>query len=273
LITAEGSTRNILSILLLEIRELFRFRWVTISVVRSTILLRYRRSLLGFFWSLLNPILNYVVVGCVFFLLSRGVTPNYFVYMFTGSAIYNLIATSVNLSPMIMIGNEHYIKKIYLPKTIFVLNAILLELVNFVFSLGALLILGVLFGKIHLSLALLSLPGVIFLVVLFNFGLASILSVGAVFFRDLIHIVPIFTQACFFATPILYEMGLIPVKFQFLMAYNPFYHIVQCFREPFYSGHLASPANYLVLLLVSSIVFLLGFWVLKHNENRIVFRL
>ena len=256
-----------------ETKELYRFRWVTISVVRSTILLRYRRSLLGFFWSLLNPILNYIVVGMVFYLLNRGITPNYFVYMFTGSAIFNLMSVSANMSPHIMIGNEHYIKKIYLPKSIFVLNAVLLELVNFTFSLIALLLLGVLFGKITLSWAMLSLPFVIFFVVLFNFGFAAFISVTSVFFRDLVHIIPILTQATFFATPILYTLELMPERFREDMKLNPFFHIVKCFREPLYSGQLAGPINYAVLVLGSLFIFILGFWFLKRNENRIVFRL
>ncbi|MBL7669088.1 MAG: ABC transporter permease [Bdellovibrionaceae bacterium] len=262
-----------MNVLVREAEELFKFRWVTFSIVRSTILLRYRRSLLGFLWSLLNPILNYIVVGSVFYLLSRGNTENYFIFMFTGSAIFNLISTSANQSPHIMIGNEHYIKKIYLPKTIFVLNSILLEFVNFVFSLVALLLLGIAFGRIPISYSLVSLPIVVSFVVLFNFGVAALISVAAVFFRDLIHIVPICTQAAFFATPILYDVSLIPPKYQDLVVYNPFYHFVRCFREPLYSGQLASPLNYCVLIFGAVVVFILGFWVLKYNENRIVFRL
>lgn len=256
-----------------ETKELYRFRWVTYSFVRSTLLLRYRRSFLGFLWSLLNPILNYIVVGVVFYLLSRGSTPNYFVYMFTGSAIFNLISVTANTSPHIMIANEHYIKKIYLPKSIFILNGILFELLNFVFSLTALVILGLAWGKLTLSWTLLTVPFVLFFILLLNFGIASFLSVTSVFFRDFVHITPIITQATFFATPILYELDLVPSEYHSLMKFNPFFHVVKCFREPFYSGQLAGPINYAVLILGSLTIFFLGFWVLKKNENRIVFRL
>lgn len=259
--------------LIAEIKELYRFRWVTYSFVRSTLLLRYRRSFLGFFWSLLNPILNYIVVGMVFYLLSRGSTPNYFIYMFTGSAIFNLISVTTNASPYIMLSNEHYIKKIYLPKALFILNTILFELVNFVFSLSALVILGLLWGKLTLSWSLLTIPFVLFFVLLLNFGIAAFLSVTTVFFRDFAHITPIVTQATFFATPILYTLDLVPAEFHELMKFNPFFHVVKCFREPFYSGQLAGPINYAVLILGSMTIFTLGFWVLKKNENRIVFRM
>ena len=172
-----------------------------------------------------------------------------------------------------MIGNEQYIKKIYLPKSIFILNSILFEMVNFLFSIFALIFLGICFGKIQLSWSLLSIPIVLLFVMILNFGIASFLSVATVFFRDLIHITPILTQAAFFATPILYSLQLVPVEYHSIMTLNPFFHIVQCFREPFYSGHLAEPLNYAVLCFGSIIVFLFGFWVLKRNENRIVFRL
>lgn len=256
-----------------EIKELYRFRWVTYSFVKSTLLLRYRRSFLGFLWSLLNPILNYIVVGMVFYLLSRGSTPNYFIYMFTGSAIFNLISVTTNTSTFIMLSNENYIKKIYLPKSIFILNAILFELLNFIFSLIALVILGLFWGKLNLSWSLLSIPFVLFFVLLLNFGIAAFLSVTTVFFRDFIHITPIVTQAVFFATPILYTLELIPTQYHALVKLNPFFHVVKCFREPFYSGELAGPINYAVLILGSITLFILGFWVLKRNENRIVFRL
>lgn len=264
---------NFIKTLTDEVKELYRFRWVTYSFVRSTLLLRYRRSFLGFLWSLLNPILNYIVVGFVFYLLSRGRTPNYFLFMFTGSAIFNLISVTANASPYIMLSNEHYIKKIYLPKSLFILNTIFFELVNFVFSLMALVILGMLWGQLSFSWSLLSLPMVLFFILLFNFGLASLLSVATVFFRDFGHITPILTQALYFATPILYTLDLVPEEYLHLVAYNPFFHVVQCFREPLYSNHMAEPLNYLVLIALSLAVFIIGFLVLKRNENRIVFRL
>lgn len=256
-----------------EVKELYRYRWVTYSFVRSTLLLRYRRSFLGFFWSLLNPILNYVVVGFVFYMLSRSSTPNYFIYMFTGSAIFNLISVTTNNSTLVMIANEQYIKKIYLPKSIFVLNSILFEVVNFLFSLTALVLLGGFFGKIELTWSLLSIPIVVFFIMALNFGISAFLSVTTVFFRDFVHITPIITQAVFFATPILYRIEMIPDEYRSYMKYNPFYHIVSCFREPFYSGHLADPKNYIILAIGSLTVFFFGFWFLKRNENRIVFRL
>jgi len=264
---------SLLRDLVSEIKELYRFRWVTYSFVRSTLLLRYRRSFLGFFWSLLNPILNYIVVGMVFYLLSRGSTPNYFVYMFTGSAIFNLISVTTNTSPLIMLANEHYIKKIYLPKAIFIVNSILFELVNFIFSITALIILGLIGGKLIFSWSLFSIPLVLFFILMLNFGIASFLSVTTVFFRDFVHITPILTQATFFATPILYTIDLVPPQYQHFVQFNPFFHIVQCFREPLYSGRLADPINYAVLIFVSLTFFTLGFWILKKNENRIVFRL
>jgi len=193
--------------------------------------------------------------------------------MFTGSAIFNLISVTTNTSPLIMLANEPYIKKIYLPKSIFILNAILFELVNFIFSISALVILGLIWGKLTFSWSLFSIPFVLFFILLLNFGIASFLSVTTVFFRDFVHITPIITQATFFATPILYSLDLIPPQYQAIMKFNPFFHVVKCFREPLYSGELAGPINYLVLILGSLSIFFLGFWVLKRNENRIVFRL
>lgn len=261
------------SSLIKEVKDLYRYRWVTYSFVRSTLLLRYRRSLLGFFWSLLNPILSYIVVGFVFYIIARGAMHNYVVYMFAGSAIFNLISVTANGATTVMLANEHYIKKIYLPKSIFILNSILFELVNFLFSMLALIVLGFAFGKIELSWSLLTIPFVVLCVVFLNFGISAFLSVASVFFRDFVHITPILTQALYFGTPILYGLEMIPEEHHQLAKLNPFFHIVKCFREPFYSNTVAGPINYAVLGLGSLVMFLFGFWVLKKNENRIVFRL
>lgn len=256
-----------------EVLELYRFRWVTYSFVRSNLLLRYRRSVLGFLWSLLNPILSYLVVGVVFYLLSMGSIPNYSVYLFAGSAIFNLFSVTTNSSPVVMLSNELYIKKIYLPKSIFIINSILLEAVNFLFSLAALLLLGLLFGKIQLNFTVFSIPFVFLFVMVLNFGVSALLSVAAVFFRDLVHIVPILTHTLFFATPILYTAELIPAKYHWALDANPFYHVVKCFRDPFYEGKLAPAVSYLVLIGCAVIFFIIGFLVLKKNENRIIFKL
>jgi ABC-type polysaccharide/polyol phosphate export permease len=264
---------TLLTDLQFELKELYRFRWLTVSMVRSTLRTRYKRSILGFFWSLLGPILNYLVMGIIFSYMMSSVIENYSVYLFAGIAIFNLLSVNLNCSPGIMISNENYIKRIYLPKAIFVLNSVLLEYVNFIFSFVALLILGVAFRKLQLSAAYVSLIIPLVCALLFNFGLSAMVSIATVFFRDIAHVLPIIMQAVFFATPVMYSAKILPPEIQELLPYNPFLYFVEAFRYPIYKGEFPPWNNILILLASSLSVFLFGFSLLKKFENKIVFRL
>jgi len=256
-----------------EITDLWRYRWVCYSAVTSVLKMRYRRSVLGFFWSLLGPVLNYLIIGLVFSFLSKSNTENYFTFMFAGTAIFNLLSVTINQSPNIMISNENYIKKIYLPKSIFILNVVLMEFINFCLGLLALSILGIAFGQLKISPSLLYLPVPILAALFFNIGIASILSIVTVFFRDVNHILPIVMQAAFFGTPIVYPVELAPQQFHYLLKLNPFYYFVESFRFPIYHRQLPPIEITLMTIALSLLVFIIGIAVLKKFDNKIVFRL
>lgn len=256
-----------------EICELYRFRWVSISMVSSTLKSRYKRSFFGFLWSLMGPVLNYLVVGIVFSFMMKGAVANYFVYMFAGTVIFNLLSVTINTSPSIMLSNENYIKKIYLPKSIFVVNSVTLEYINFIFALSALMFLGVVFQKLSLNWAYFFLPIPLLCAFFFNFGIASLISIMSVFFRDTVHVIPIVMQAAFFGTPVLYNIDILPHKFQRLLYFNPFFYFVETFRYPIYQGEIPPPEIWGTLVGISLITFVVGFLLLKKFENKIVFRL
>ncbi|PWU13152.1 MAG: hypothetical protein C5B49_15090 [Bdellovibrio sp.] len=256
-----------------EIQDLVKFRWVSISLVSSTLRTRYKRSILGFFWSLLGPILSYTVMGYVFSFLMKGMVPDFFVYMFSATLIYNLLSVTILSSPAIMIANEGFIKKIYLPKSLFVVNTVALEFINFLFGMVALLFLGLVFRKLTFSWAYMYLPVPMVFALLFNFGIASMISVASVFFRDLTHILPVLMQALFFATPIMYTMDILPPEIQPYTVFNPLLYFVESFRYPIYRGTLPPAEIQVPLMLISLFIFVAGYWILKKFENKIVFRL
>lgn len=265
--------KNLILSIKKEFLDTLRYKLVIYSFVRSTLLLRYKRSVLGFFWSLLGPVLNYLIVGIVFSLLAKSNMPNYFTYMFAGTAIFNLIAININSSPHIMITNESFIKKIYLPKSVFILNSILMEFVNFCFGITALLTIGVLTNSLDASIHYLFLPIPIIFTLMLNFGVCCLISIGSVFFRDLTHIIPIATQVLFFSTPILYPFTMLPEKLQKFVVFNPIFHFIECFRQPIYNHSLPSMTSFVVMILTAVIIFLIGVVFLKKFDNKIVFRL
>lgn len=255
-----------------ELRDLVRFRMVTWTFITSTLQVRYKRSILGFLWSLLGPIFHFSIVGFVFAIITRSEVPNYPVYVLSGSLIYGLVAAILNTSTSMIINNEGYIRKIYLPKSIFVLNQVLLEFVNFSFGFVALFVLGIATGYLDLNLSMLVLPFILFLIFLFAFSLALTFATIAVFFRDLNHVIPIFTQIAFFTSPVLYKPEGVPEAYRHYLVWNPIYYVVESFRYPLYEGR-ASFHNTGVLTLLAVGAALIACVVYRNLENKIVFRL
>lgn len=256
-----------------ELRDAYRYRYVTYSFVQTNLKLRYRRSVLGFVWTVLAPMLHYVVIGFVFSMLMAGKREDYFAYYFSGALFFSMISGVLNRAPMVFIANEHFIKKIYVPKIIFVLNAVSIEVINFCLSATALIVLGMLSGQVHLSpLVILSIVPVI-LIAIGLLGIACFVSVAAVYFRDLLHIVPVVIQALFFLTPVVYDKTMIPEKYHWIVQYNPFYYFLQMFRMPLIEGGLPSPLVFAGGLVFSLVVLVVGLVIVKKFDNRIVFKL
>ena len=256
-----------------EIRDTYRYRWVVYYFVYSFQKHRYRKSFLGYFWSVLAPLVQNLVVGFVFYSLFRFDIPNYLVYLFSGIALFNFLSAGINGSPAVFINNENFIKRIHVPKLTYVLQIVLLETVNFLLILVSLLILGLAFRQIVPTLQYLFLPVPVILIMLLLIGVACVLGVMTVYFRDLAIIIPVVIQTLFFLTPVIYPITLLPAYLQKIVRFNPLYWYVRLFREPLYAGAL--PSWHLIfvctVLSVSSCIF--GLWILKRYDNRIVFRL
>lgn len=256
-----------------EISEAYRFRYVTMSFVITNLRLRYRRSFLGFIWTVLAPMLNYILIGLVFTLLMSEKRPDYFTYYFSGAIFFAIVAGVLTKAPTVFISNEHYIKKIYVPKLTFILNIISIEVVNFLLSGVSLIILGLLLGKFKPSLYILfSFIPVIF-VTFALLGLTCLISVSTVYFRDFIHIIPVLVQAIFFTTPIIYDETMIPKEYAWFITYNPLYYFLKMFRAPLLEQSLAPLSFYAFGFSFSITLFVIGVLTVKKFDNRIVFKL
>ncbi len=256
-----------------ELKETYRFRNVVYSNIQTNLKLRYRRSTLGFIWTVLAPMLNYVVIGLVFSVLMSGRRTDYFLYYFFGAVFFAIVSGVLSRAPFIFISNEHFIKKIYLPKLIFVLSTVGVELVNFFLSVSVLIFLGSVSGMLHLSWHVILTVIPIFLVACFLLGLSCILAVSTVYFRDFLHIIPVVVQAVFFATPIIYDKSMVPKEFHWCFIINPFYYFIEIFRQPLIDHAVPSYEMYLVPFVISFIMLPLGLYIIKIFDNKIIFKL
>lgn len=249
-----------------------KFRFVLQQLVRQQLILRYRRTALGYLWTLINPLLMMSVTAVVFSTLFKLELKTYAVFLFAGMIPWNYFNSCVVQSGSSFINNESLIKKIYLPKSLFPLSISLGILIDSILSFFALLVIILVLGG-QFSLPLLFIPIAFILLFFFTFGIALIFSIITVFFRDMQYIVTVAMQALFFLTPVMYNKDMLGGKVAMLVSLNPINPFIEMFRSSLVSGVLPSLWTIGQSVLFATISMLIGFSVFIYNEKKIVFRL
>lgn len=253
-------------------KEVISYQDVLVQLVRQQLILRYRRTVFGYLWTLLNPVLMMSVTALVFGTLFKQDLRTFTIFLFAGMIPWNCFSAIVTQSGTSFINNEGLIKKIYLPKIIFPLSISIGVVIDSLLSFGALfLMIFALGGKV--SAALLFLPIAYGLLFFFSLGIAFVISVATVFFRDLQYVIGIIMQAWFFLTPVLYKNNDLAGKVKWLIDLNPVSHYIELFRVPLLLGALPSPNTIATTFLLSLLSMVIGWTFFVRQEKKIVFRL
>jgi ABC-type polysaccharide/polyol phosphate export permease len=252
--------------------EAIQHQDVLVQLVRQFLTLRYRRTALGFLWTLVNPLLMMSVTAVVFATLFKLDLATYAVFLFAGLVPWNLFSMTVTQSCTAFIHNEGLIKKIYLPKILFPLSLCLGMVIDSMLSLIALFILVVAFGA-PLTISLLFIPVAYVLLLVFVLGVSLVASVATVFFRDLQYVIGVLLQAWFFLTPIMYRPDALSGRVAAAVKLNPMSSFIELFRAPLHLGQWPSSHAIAVALVVSLASLCLGLYCLARQERNIVFRL
>jgi ABC-type polysaccharide/polyol phosphate export permease len=252
--------------------ELYGNRNVLQQLIAQQLILRYRRTLLGYLWTLINPLLMMSVMAVVFSTLFKADLKTFAVFLFAGMIPWNFFSSVVTQSGTAFINNESLIKKIYLPKAIFPLSIAFALLVDSLLSFAALFLIILALGG-SLSWSLLFLPVSFALLFLFAMGFGLIMSVATVFFRDLQHVILIAMQGLFFLTPILYKHDALAGKVAWLVGLNPVTPFIALFRVPLIDATLPSAHVLLQAATIAVATMAVGLFVFLRQEKKIVFRL
>ena len=224
---------NLLAFVVLEVilKKLFEFNELLKQLVVRDIKLKYRRSYLGYLWSILNQLLLMMVLILVFSSIFRYDIPNFPLYLISGQILFNFMVEATNMSVWSIRGNASLIKKTYVPKYIFTLSKVGSSLVNLFFSFGA-LILVMLFTGAEYSFNLLFFPIVILQLFIFTLGISLFLAASTVFFRDIQYLWGVFISMWMYLTPLFYPIKIIPEKYQMIYKMiNPMYWYIEQFRD------------------------------------------
>jgi ABC-2 type transport system permease protein/lipopolysaccharide transport system permease protein len=256
-----------------DLRELARFWPVVQNMALQDLRVRYQRSFLGFFWSLLNPVLMMATMTVVFaHWLGRGDRwQDYALYLFAGQVPWLLLSGSLNDCAFSIISNEGLIRKIYVPKLVFPLSRVYFHLVNFALSLVALFVLMIPLGA-RFSWALLFLPVSIALFTVFSLGLGILIALLNTFYRDCGHLVGVFLQAWYFTTPILYDPARMPSSPWFLR-FNPAYPFIAQFQAILARGAFPAPWMLVASAALALVSLVAGYAAFRAHEHKLIFRL
>jgi lipopolysaccharide transport system permease protein len=257
------------------LRDMWVYRELTRNLVVRDVKVRYKNSVLGVMWSLLNPLLMTLVFTLVFTVMTPagGNIPNFPVFVLCALLPWNFFSASVIGTTSSIVSNANLVNKVYFPREILPMATVLAELVNFCLALVVLFGMIFAFG-IRLTPWALLLPGVILIQVVFTLGISFILATLNVFYRDTQQIMNVVMLAWFFVTPIFYQVSILPRNYQlwgitidvwrWAHILNPMTSLIATYRVILYDG--APPAyDFLLRTAVTALAFLLiGIYIFRH---------
>ena len=258
-----------LSNLKAQIGKFTKYRYLLFELVARDVKIKYRRSTIGYLWSLLNPLLTMIVISTVFSFVFKQDIENFPIYLLTGQIMFQFFAEATNMAMGSIILNSALMKKVYIPKYIFPVSRVMSSSVNLVFSLAALFIVMVFTGTpVNFTILLLPLP--IVCVFLFSVGVGLILSVYAVYFRDLLHLYGVFTTMLMYLTPIFYPLSALPEWVKGIISVNPLYHFIDCMRTIVLERSVPGPENVLICVFFAVISVIIGAAVFHKKQAQFV---
>jgi lipopolysaccharide transport system permease protein len=255
------------------VASLRRNRGIVFQMAKRDMIERYRGSVLGFLWSVLNPLLMLVVYTFVFTVIFRsgwpgggGSSVDFAVNAFAGITVFNIFAESVARAPVLVVQNANLVKKVVFPLEILpwvtLASSLFHALVNFAVLLAFVLAVT---GKLHATAILF--PLAILPVVLATLGLSWFLAALGVFFRDASHTVALLVTVLMFVSPVFYPVSAVPAHLRPLYELNPLARSIEDVRAVVVSGTLPDPAVFLLHCLVGAAVAWGGLWLFMRTKH------
>ncbi len=250
--------------------ELFRYRDLVLALVGRELKVRYRRSTIGFLWTMLQPLLTMLVMSLVFSTLFRFKVPDYPVYALSGIMFWNFFSQSITASMNSLHGNFKLITKLPVPRYVFPVATVLAGLINLVLALVPLF--GILLATGHpIHPAMAFLPISVLFAGAFTLGAGLLLSPLAVFFTDILEATTVVLSMLFFMTPVFYPMDIVPDRYRWLVRFNPLRSVLEVFRDPIYYGKIPPLTHLTVAATIAALALAVGLVAFRRSSDRIPF--
>lgn len=257
-----GSVNYLVSAIL----ALHNYEFLISQLVLRDFKSKYKRSILGVFWSFLNPLLTMTVQFLVFSTFFRADTQNYPIYLLTGVVCFSFFNECTTMCLSSISGNARLITKVYIPKYIFPLARTISSSVNLGISLIPLLLACIVLGVTLKPQALLFFFFLACLIV-FSLGIGLFLSALMVYFRDIQFLWTVLAQIWMYATPIFYPAEIVPEKYRFILRLNPLYHFIGNARTCLMGGVSPEPRAYMFCMIFALLSLAIGAYTFKKTQD------
>ena len=256
-----------------ELREAFRYKYLILQLVRRDVLTRYKRSVLGVGWTLLNPLGMMLILTIAFSQVFKFDVEGYPTYVLSGLLPWTFFSQTTTAAMTNLIWGGDILNRIYIPRASFAIAAMGTGLVNILISTVPLLLVMLLAGT-PITPAILFLPIPILLLACFSLGVGLLISTLAVYFPDIAEMYQIILMGWFYLTPIIYPESILPEAIRTIILYlNPMYYLVTLYRMPVYYGQLPSFELFTIALIISGVAIFIGWWVFSIKSDEFAYKI
>ena len=251
-------------------KTIYFFREYLKQSVARDLRKRYKRSFLGYLWSMLNPLFMMLILAIVFSNIMRVEMKDYAIYVLTGMTFWSFFNATCIGSLGSIRANAPILAQLPVPKYLFSISTAFSNLVDFFLAIVPLLFI-ILVLQFTLPFSILLLPVILLPIFMFTLGVAFILAVLNVFFEDTQHLTTVALQALYFLSPILYPAELLPEWVRGWIVLNPLFHLVEMMQAIFYHGQAPDWNQYAISCLVGFVTLLIGLWAFKVADKKFVY--
>jgi len=254
-----------------EIKAIYKWRELLWQMVAREVKARYKQSVLGYFWVILNPLAQMLVMSFAFSIILRIPTNSsanipYSIFLFVALLPWTLFTNSLASSAGSLVNSSSLITKIYFPRTILVISTIIAKIIDFLFAISILVIYMFIY-QIPVTWNILWIIPIFLIQQIFTLGLSLFFAAANLLYRDIQYLLNMILLLWLYATPIIYPADIIPDKFRIFFQINPMAVIINAYRQVILAGGPPKYTSLLVGLIVSFITFMIGFSYFKSREK------
>jgi ABC-type polysaccharide/polyol phosphate export permease len=252
------------------IRDSFRYRELIWALALKDLKVRYKRSVLGFLWALLNPALLMIVLTLVFSTVMKMNIKHYAIFLLTVLLPWTFLSQSLAYAVESIVGNGDLIKKVAIPKLVFPVAVVISNLINLLLSIIPLAVIVLAVGQ-PFYWTWIYLPVPLIILTIFTLGATFLFATANVYYRDVAHIIQILLQVLFYLTPIIYSVDMVPAQFRWVFRLNPLVYVFNGFRLAVYWGQLPRLQSFGASLVCALLALVIGFAVFRKHQSQFVF--